>query len=151
MSDNEQLPPVREIPMPLIAKTAVYHGYQQFVLIAIREGDEEGATAVVYGGLTAHDKLKAEAMAQAIKQTVLGWGNTEEAAALDAMVKEAKREMADGPGNDPDYGKKLIVPIAERIAKRERPAERQARIDEKMKVNQRKQKAVVPIKGSEQL
>jgi len=95
-------------------KIAAYHGYEQIVCIARREGDD-GATNVTYAGLTARDRLVAEAIAGDIKRSVLGWESSDEAKALEAMVKEAKREMQEGPDGDVERGKRMILPTIERV------------------------------------
>ncbi len=106
--------PMKEIDYASAARLAAEFGYDQIVIIARKEGPE-GGECVCHAGLTKRDALTAEAIAEMLKFHVMGWDKTDEAKELETLVRQAKKEMVEGPdGGDPQLGRKLIALPGER-------------------------------------
>lgn len=108
MSNNPMQ--TRDISVKTMATICATHGFDRLIIVMQRDGDE-GATLTASCGLGARNKMIAESIREEIQRSVLGWEKSDEAKALDKMVEVAEEEMATGPENDPDYGKRLIVPV----------------------------------------
>lgn len=109
MSDSSKNPhPMREFDVPAMGKVMASHGYDMMLVIAIKAG-EDGGTTLVNVGIDGRFAQIAAAIGEALKESVLEWGKSEEAIALDKEVAEVRKEMATGPEHDPDYGKRLIT------------------------------------------
>lgn len=100
---------MRDITVKTMATICATHGFDRIVIVMQRDG-EDGATLVASCGLGARNKMIAESIREEVQRNVLGWEKSDEARALDKMVVEANQEMATGPENDPDFGKRLIIP-----------------------------------------
>lgn len=96
----------RVIDSDTAGKLAGIFGWDQIVIVCRSEG-EDGGEMVTHAGRGPRDAKIAEELAGAISEHALGWVS-ETAPELDKMVREAKKEMATGPENDPDLGKRLI-------------------------------------------
>lgn len=100
--------PMREFDVTATGKVMAAHGYDHMIIIAVKMG-EDGGTTVLNVGIDGYNAQIAAGKAEAIKESVLEWGKSEEAVELDKEVAQVRKEMATGPEHDPDYGKRLIT------------------------------------------
>jgi|SRR5271165_3985242 len=80
-----------------------YYGWDQAILIA---RTEDGDECVTTSGIGYRNGKIAQEMGEFMKFKVMGWQHD---TSLDEEIAKAKREMAEGPENDPLAGKRIIM------------------------------------------
>lgn len=116
-SDNPN--PAVDFDTTMLGKVCALHGYDLMVVVAIKHGDEGGATGTGHVGLSGVSAHLAESLSNEIRKVVLGHDIDGESRELDKLAREAAQEMKQGPENDPEYGKRLIsLDVAKRDRKK---------------------------------
>lgn len=134
---SAHLVPFKEIPHKVTSTVMAMHGCDFVIIVGVNMSDVGGMT-ISHAGIDARAGMIAESITEQIKTQCLEWERSDEAIALDKSIAEAKREMATGPENDPDAGKRLVLPSIKKVeeiggARRKRDIAEKAAIANKKK------------------